>query len=267
MEEPISKSQKGFLTHPVESNTNLVCNFVTRLLGLSLNIPFRLFSLRTTLKLHWSLSLLIVAYLYYLRDAAWDYKWIKILSLSIIIIASIFLHELGHAVTFYYGYNIEIKEIFLMCLGGATVPSKEPTSKGSEAITAIVGPIVNFIIAGLFAILTLVTTNEEAKFFIALIMVSNLLLAVFNLLPVYPLDGGRVLRSLMSLCCTQITATTVTGVIAIPGGLAILALGAWLKDALVIITGILIIVAVAIEIWRVRQPAEPVDEEAMPMNP
>lgn len=261
------RADKKVINNVFQASNILACDFTTKVLGFSINIPFRLFSLRTTLKLHWSLLLLVVAYLYYLRDAVWDYKWIKIICLSIIIIASIFLHELGHAVTFYYGYNIEIKEILLMCLGGATVPTHETTTKGSEAITAIVGPIVNFIIAGFFAVLTLLVTNEEAKFFIALIMISNLLLAVFNLLPVYPLDGGRVLRSLMGLCCSQVTATTIAGIVAIPGGIAILALGAWLKDALVIITGILIIVAVAIEIWRVRQPVEPVDEEAQPMNP
>ena len=85
--------------------------------------------MKTTLKLHWSLLLLVAAYCWYLRDVDWSYKWLKIITLSVIIIISIFLHELGHAVAFVYAYDIQVNEIVLIALGGATVPAREPTER------------------------------------------------------------------------------------------------------------------------------------------
>ncbi len=152
--------------------------WISTVLGASISIPFRFHKIRTVLKIHWSVLLLFGAYLWYLQNVDWTYKWLKIIAICFLMLLSLLVHELGHAITFIYAYDIEVTQVLLMALGGATVPTVEPTKKGSEAVTAVVGPAMNLILAGLLAILYILITDVTAKFFVSLLYT---LFFLFNL--------------------------------------------------------------------------------------
>jgi Zn-dependent protease len=126
---------------------------------------------------------------------------------------SVLVHELGHAVVARL-YGVEVREITLWFLGGVAQFTDMPRQRGAEAVVAIVGPITS----GLIALLTglawqLAVGHDEALFVLSYLTVTNAGLALFNLLPALPLDGGRVLRSLLALVTPHLRATRIAGAI------------------------------------------------------
>lgn len=122
----------------------------------------------------------------------------------------VLLHELGHAIAA-RRYNVEVKHITLWFLGGVAAFDEIPRQRGAEAVVAIVGPIVSLALAGLcWGAAMLVSRESPALFFISrYLAATNAVLAIFNLLPALPLDGGRVLRSLLALRMTHQSATEI----------------------------------------------------------
>ncbi|HEX8773607.1 MAG TPA: site-2 protease family protein [Pyrinomonadaceae bacterium] len=126
---------------------------------------------------------------------AWFYSAITTIGLFL----SVFGHELSHALMV-RAEGIEIEEIVLHPFGGLTRFKREPDSPRAEFRIAIAGPAASFLFAvlGLAAMIVAAKSNlMNAALVFFIIGSSNLLLAVFNLFPGYPLDGGRVLRAIM----------------------------------------------------------------------
>jgi len=116
----------------------------------------------------------------------------------IVLFLCVLLHELGHAVVA-RAFGVPTLEIILYPVGGIAKLQSQPTPK-AELVIAVAGPAVNVIIA----ILLFLTTHFLAmdKAFLEVVQeiaTDNLYLAGFNMLPAYPMDGGRVLRSLLVL--------------------------------------------------------------------
>lgn len=109
-----------------------------------------------------------------------------------LLFGSVLLHELGHALVA-RRHGIETRSITLHPLGGVAALSAEPRSPGAEAAIALAGPAVNLALAGLGA-LAYGAALPLAGWFVAM----NLGMAVFNLLPAWPMDGGRVLRAALT---------------------------------------------------------------------
>jgi Zn-dependent protease/CBS domain-containing protein len=116
---------------------------------------------------------------------------------ALMLFVSVLLHELGHSLVSLQ-YKIPVQEITLYIFGGISKISTEPTSAWSEFWITIVGPMVSFALAGIFALVTLVVTGFApllALFkYLAYI---NLFLGAFNLIPGFPLDGGGVLMAIV----------------------------------------------------------------------
>jgi Zn-dependent protease/predicted transcriptional regulator len=116
---------------------------------------------------------------------------------SILFFISILLHEFGHSIIA-IKYNLKVKRITLFVFGGVAEISKEPSKSSADFWIALAGPISSFILAAIFYLLAKVFVQNQylvASFhYLALI---NFILAVFNLIPGFPLDGGRVLRSIV----------------------------------------------------------------------
>lgn len=117
---------------------------------------------------------------------------------SLLFFGSVVLHELGHSVVA-LKYRIPVKSITLFIFGGIAQIGREPERPIHEFNIAIAGPLVSGALGGLFLALAWLTQGAlEGVASLALWLGRiNLILAVFNLIPGFPLDGGRVLRAVV----------------------------------------------------------------------
>jgi Zn-dependent protease/predicted transcriptional regulator len=135
--------------------------------------------------------------------------------------ASVVLHELGHSVVARM-YGVKVRSITLWLLGGVAQFDEMPRQRGAEAVMAIAGPLVSVAVGALcwLVLRALPTSAVPARFVFHYLAFMNVALAVFNMIPALPLDGGRVLRSLLALRMPHLRATQVAA--GISKGLAIL---------------------------------------------
>lgn len=123
--------------------------------------------------------------------------WTIAVIATLLLFVSVLAHELGHSLVA-RAQGIPVKNITLFLLGGVASIEKEAASPGREALMAGAGPLVSVAIGGSALVLTNVLPGPEYLTAILLYLgIANLSLAVFNLLPGFPLDGGRVLRALL----------------------------------------------------------------------
>lgn len=129
--------------------------------------------------------------------------------LAIGLLIYIFLHELGHALCAKF-LQINVESINLFALGGYASIDMSNTSANERIAIAIAGPIINFIIfiLGLFAHIFLSSTEivRADNLYVISIWVTNLLLLCQNLIPVHPLDGGRIVRELLCKVLSRVTS-------------------------------------------------------------
>lgn len=124
--------------------------------------------------------------------------WITGLVAALLLFLSVLLHELAHSVVA-RARGLSVKNITLFIFGGVSNIEQEPTKPGVEFQMALVGPVASLLI-GVVAFLLLLPlgrTNSPVAAVLAYLAITNVLLGVFNLLPGFPLDGGRVLRSIV----------------------------------------------------------------------
>jgi Zn-dependent protease/CBS domain-containing protein len=174
---------------------------------------FKLFGV--SVRLHFTFLLLLV-FLLFIGIGEKQSGW----STAVYILAlfgSILLHELGHALVA-SRFGIRTVEIVMYPIGGLSRPERPPRAR-EELWIALAGPMVNLLIAGGIAfwfwrqkdLLSISKLLEPTDANLAQrIGVGNLILALFNLLPAYPMDGGRVLRSLLARWRPEDEATRIT---------------------------------------------------------
>lgn len=117
-------------------------------------------------------------------------------AVAVVFFLSILFHEMSHSIVA-RRYGIPVKSITLFIFGGVSNLNEEPKNSRQEFWIAIVGPLTSFVLGGLFAIVFFVVRPIEggaANVALHLALI-NVVLAIFNLIPGFPLDGGRVLRS------------------------------------------------------------------------
>lgn len=174
---------------------------------------------------------------------------------TLLLFAAVTLHELGHSFQA-LKYGVRVKDITLMPLGGLAQMEEMPKKPLQELRIAIAGPLVNFVIAallvGLGALLqtqAVVSLGELTQSLgkaswtgmLAYLTMANLALGLFNLVPAFPMDGGRVLRALLAM---RLDYTKATRIAALVGqGLAML-IGLW-----GFMNGSYTLVLIAIFVW------------------
>jgi len=137
--------------------------------------------------------------------------WAVILAISLLL--SVLVHEMGHAWVA-KSQGLEVRSITLMMLGGISSIERMPDKPSSELKLSVAGPLVSifiFVIGSfLGSFLSSVSSWQGPVLFFHWLSQTNLVLAIFNLLPAFPLDGGRVLRALLSMIYGPIKATQLS---------------------------------------------------------
>lgn len=109
----------------------------------------------------------------------------------------VLLHELGHSLVA-KAYGLQVVDITFWPLGGMARMSRIPEETKIEATIALAGPAVNFALALLALPVLLISSGSQFGDLVEMFILMNLVLGGFNLLPAFPMDGGRVLRALLA---------------------------------------------------------------------
>lgn len=141
--------------------------------------------------------------------------WVVSFIASILLFVSVLLHELAHSFVA-RARGLPVKSIVLFIFGGVSNIEREPGSPGVEFQMAFVGPLTSLVIGGVCFLLMLPLrgSNSPVAAILGYLAVTNILLGIFNLIPGFPLDGGRVLRSIVWRISGNLrTATRVATVV------------------------------------------------------
>jgi Zn-dependent protease len=138
------------------------------------------------------------------------------ISFILALFACVVAHEFGHVLAA-RRYGIRTAYIILLPIGGLARLERMPVKASQEIIVALAGPAVNVAIALLcilmtgsrFELQTLERFSDPALDFVSRLAAVNLLLVIFNLIPAYPMDGGRVLRALLTLVLSRDRASAI----------------------------------------------------------
>jgi Zn-dependent protease/CBS domain-containing protein len=146
--------------------------------------------------LTWSLAIGWFAALY----PGWSHftYWIVSLLAALLLFVSVLLHELAHSLVA-RRRGLPVKDITLFIFGGVSNIEQEPASADVEFQMSLVGPLMSLLIGGIsFVLLLLIGRgNSPLAAILGYLAAANVMLGLFNLLPGFPLDGGRVLRSII----------------------------------------------------------------------
>jgi Zn-dependent protease len=185
----------------------------------------------------------------------------------------VLLHEYGHAIAA-RKYNVKTRDIVLMPIGGVARLEKMPEKPIQEFVVAIAGPAVNVLIAtvlflgmsvmaegDLWELFTYAIRTDigeeivtESGYFLSpwlhfaiKLAFTNVALVIFNMIPAFPMDGGRVFRALLSMWLGRPRATNIAAWIGQTIALLLVATGIWSGDFMLSILGIFVIYAARAE--------------------
>ncbi|MFI8932039.1 site-2 protease family protein [Streptomyces sp. NPDC053474] len=137
-------------------------------------------------------------------------RYLVSLFFAVAFYASVLVHELAHTVAA-LRFKLPVRRIQLQFFGGVSEIEKESETPGREFVLAFVGPLLSLVLAGVFYVaMRAVEPDTVPGVLIAGLMISNLIVAIFNLLPGLPLDGGRMLRAVV----WKITGRPMSGTVA-----------------------------------------------------
>ena len=212
----------------------------------------------TEIRLHASMLLLIPYALVAFRPTGID-GMLRVLFLIAAIFACVALHEIGHTAAA-RAYGLEVSSIVLWPLGGFTNLNR-PEKVLPDLVISAAGPLTNLILFAYLGVITAALRILEVSMVFPRVSqllwsldafplllgltIANLGLALFNLVPVYPLDGGQIARGLLKLVFGEKRADVILMVFSLPLALALTIAGLVLRDAAVIITGLLLLLGSA----------------------
>jgi Zn-dependent protease len=155
--------------------------------------------------------------------------WVVSLIAALLLFLAVLVHELAHSVVA-RARGLPVKNITLYIFGGVSNLEQEPQTPGVEFQMAFVGPLTSLLIGGVAYLLLLALGKNTSPLaaILGYLAVMNVLLGIFNLIPGFPLDGGRVLRSIVwKLSGSLRTGTRVTTIVGEVIAYLLILLGIW----------------------------------------
>lgn len=180
----------------------------------------------------------------------------------LLIFAIVLLHELGHSLAA-LAFGIKVQDITLLPIGGLARLERMPTKPWQEFIVAAAGPAVNFIMAlallpiviwlmwtgdaNLFHALNLISRTPSIWVFAQFLFLVNMSLLIFNLIPAFPMDGGRIFRALLAMIFGMTNATRIAVWIGQAFALFLGAFSVWQGNWMMIFIAVFIFIAASSE--------------------
>jgi Zn-dependent protease len=195
----------------------------------------RIFGISIDLDYSWFLIVGLLAWIlavsYYpaeIRNWSAGGYWLMGIVTAVMLFVSVLIHELGHSVVA-QRFGLSVPRITLFIFGGVSEIAAEPPSAAAEFWIAIIGPVTSFALAVLFWELEPLLAFSQPLFALAKYLVLlNLVLGAFNLIPGFPLDGGRVLRAIVWRVTGKFQrATTIAAVTGRFFGFLLIFAGVW----------------------------------------
>ncbi len=233
-------------------------------------------------RIHWTFALILFWIIYLVYEQSGNLQWQYIVWQSLIILALflfVVLHEFGHALTA-RRFGVKTLDIILSPIGGVARLDRMPAKPIQEFWVALAGPLVNFVISilligiylllnpaenvGKLNLMARYVMNPDSNVFpirfsqidrlFAFNIGINLILGLFNMIPAFPLDGGRIFRALLSLKMSRLTATRVASYV---GQILVAALFLWMiffqeLDPIMIFIGLFVFVMAESEYRSVK---------------
>lgn len=224
---------------------------------------YKIVSIRgINLHVHWTFLLLIG---WILLINAYSGNNIEQLSWSVLFLLAVFacviLHELGHALMA-ARFGIKAKDIALLPIGGIASIEKFPENPSQELAISMAGPLVNLVIAGVLWLFMVPHTSllnappdtsiMHGHDFLYNLRIVNILLVAFNLIPAFPMDGGRILRALLGFKLNYIQATTIAANIGKIMAILLIISGIVLINPFLPAIGVFIIFSAGVEEYYLR---------------
>ena len=198
---------------------------------------------------HWSFSL----FLAFIVFTAWrnefpiaDSFWF--IAFVFILFTFVIMHELGHAIAA-RKYGTKTLDIIISPIGGIARLQDMPSKPNQELVVALAGPMVNLLLAFIFMCVLLPFSTEllpESQRinlisapldYLRYLLLINISLVIFNLIPAFPMDGGRVFRALLSMKYNRIKATYIATTFAKGFAILFLIIGIYLSHVILIVIG------------------------------
>lgn len=218
------------------------------------------------IRIHWTFWILplVVAVL------AWPYGWRPLAFMEAVVLTVYFcvlLHEYGHALTArLFGYRTE--DIIMTPLGGIARLTGMPENPGVEILIALAGPAVNVVIVGLMFFPVVLLANPFSAILLQhklastwsdyfwLVLLGNFVLIGFNMLPLFPSDGGRVFRAILATILTRVRATQIAVIVGSVGAFVFAIVGTLLGSLQAPFIAMLLAFVGQMELWMVKRQEE-----------
>lgn len=216
--------------------------------------------------LHWTFLLLpaYIALTGLMDGASWRTVGMEI-GLVLVVFVCVVLHEFGHALTA-ARFGVGTRDITLLPIGGIASLERMPEDPKQEFWITAAGPLVNLVIAGLAFVLLaiggfawlatdMVMDLSSWTNFLTFLFMANLGLFLFNLIPAFPMDGGRILRSLLSLWIPRERATRFAAIVGRVLAVGFVVYGLFNGAPFTAVIGLFIFMAAGAEARQVQQKA------------
>ena len=213
--------------------------------------------------LHWTFFLAPAYLIYAWRADGLPWGLVAVmLGLLFAVFTCVLIHEYGHALMA-RRFGVETKDIIITPIGGLARLTRMPRRPLEELMITIAGPLVNLVIAMLLCLFLLLTGGNFIPSpgyaglteFPTMMMWMNLFLFLFNLIPAFPMDGGRILRSSLAFFIPHREATLVAGILGQFCAVSFAIFGLWAQQYSLVLIGVFVYFAARYEMAVSKQIA------------